>query len=72
MVKKVTATSFLGGSNLVVFKNSANKDAAWAFVRFLSDLKTQATWFTTSGDLPAVTAGWEDPARDNWHDCSPT
>jgi len=62
MVKKVTATSFLGGSNMVVFKNSKNKDAAWAFVKFLSDPKTQATWFTTSGDLPAVTSGWEDPA----------
>jgi len=62
MVKKVTATSFLGGSNVVVFKNSKNKDAAWAFVKFLSDPKTQATWFTTSGDLPAVTSGWEDAA----------
>ena len=62
MVKKVTATSFLGGSNIVVFKNSKNKDAAWAFVKFLSDPKTQATWFTTSGDLPAVQTGWDDPA----------
>jgi multiple sugar transport system substrate-binding protein len=62
MVKKVTATSFLGGSNLVVFKNSQNKDAAWAFVKFLSDPKTQATWYTTSGDLPAVQSGWDDPA----------
>jgi multiple sugar transport system substrate-binding protein len=62
MTKKVTATSFLGGSNVVVFKNSKNKDAAWAFVRFLSDPKTQALWYTTSSDLPAVQSGWEDPA----------
>jgi multiple sugar transport system substrate-binding protein len=62
MTKKVTATSFLGGSNLVVFKESKNKDAAWAFVRFLGDPKTQALWYTTSSDLPAVQSGWDDPA----------
>ncbi len=62
MTKKVTATSFLGGSNLVVYKESQNKDAAWAFVRFLADPATQALWYTTSSDLPAVQAGWEDPA----------
>ena len=60
MTKKVTATSFLGGSNVVVFKNSENKDAAWAFVRFLSDPKTQALWYTTSSDLPAIQSGWEE------------
>jgi multiple sugar transport system substrate-binding protein len=62
MPKKVTGTSFLGGSNVVVFKNSKNKDAAWAFVKFLSDPKTQALWYTTATDLPAVQAGWDDPA----------
>jgi multiple sugar transport system substrate-binding protein len=62
MPKKVTTTSFLGGSNVVVFKNSKNKDAAWAFVKFLSDPKTQALWYTTATDLPAVQAGWDDPA----------
>jgi len=61
MPKKVTGTSFLGGSNVVVFKNSKNKDAAWAFVKFLSDPKTQALWYTTATDLPAVQAGWDDP-----------
>jgi multiple sugar transport system substrate-binding protein len=61
MTKKVSATSFLGGSNLVVYKNSQNKDAAWAFVKFLSDPKTQALWYTTIADLPAVQSGWDDP-----------
>jgi multiple sugar transport system substrate-binding protein len=60
MTSKVSSTSFLGGSNLVVYKNSENKDAAWAFVRFLSDPKTQALWYTTSSDLPAVQSGWEE------------
>jgi multiple sugar transport system substrate-binding protein len=60
MTSKVSSTSFLGGSNLVVYKNSENKDAAWAFVRFLSEPKTQALWYTTSSDLPAVQSGWEE------------
>jgi len=62
MPKKVSATSFLGGSNVVVFKGSKNKDAAWAFVKFLSDPKTQALWYKTATDLPAVQSGWEDAA----------
>jgi multiple sugar transport system substrate-binding protein len=62
MPKKVTGTSFLGGSNVVVFKNSKNKDAAWAFVKFLADPKTQALWYTTATDLPAVQAGWDESA----------
>ena len=62
MPKQDSATSFIGGSNMVVFKNSKNKDAAWAFVKFLSDPKTQALWYTTATDLPAVKAGWDDPA----------
>jgi multiple sugar transport system substrate-binding protein len=62
MTSKTSSTSFLGGSNMVVYKNSKNKDAAWAFVKFLSDPKTQALWYTTATDLPAVQAGWDDPA----------
>jgi multiple sugar transport system substrate-binding protein len=62
MPKKATATSFLGGSNMVVFKNTKNKDAAWAFVKFCSDPKTQALWYTTATDLPAVQSAWDDPA----------
>jgi multiple sugar transport system substrate-binding protein len=62
MPKKVTATSFVGGSNVVVYKASKNKDAAWAFVKFLSDAKTQALWYKTVTDLPAVQAAWDDPA----------
>jgi len=61
MPKKVTATSFLGGSNMVVYKNSKNKDAAWAFVKFVSDPTTQALWYKTVTDLPAVQAAWDDP-----------
>jgi multiple sugar transport system substrate-binding protein len=61
MPKKTTATSFLGGSNVVVFNASKNKPAAWAFVKFLSDPATQALWYKTVTDLPAVQAAWDDP-----------
>ena len=46
---------------MVVYKNSKNKDAAWAFVKFVSDPKTQALWYKTVTDLPAVQSAWTDP-----------
>ncbi len=62
MPTKTSATSFVGGSNLAVFKESANKDAAWAFVNFLSQADTQVTWYEEATVLPAVQAAWDDPA----------
>jgi multiple sugar transport system substrate-binding protein len=61
MPKKVSGTSFLGGSNMVVFSASKNKDAAWAFVKFTADPATQALWYKTVTDLPAVQAAWDNP-----------
>jgi multiple sugar transport system substrate-binding protein len=61
MPKKVTATSFVGGSNMVVFKATKNRDAAWAFVKFVSDPKIQALWYKTVTDLPAVQSAWQEP-----------
>src|SRR6188472_3248531 len=55
-------TSFIGGSNLVVFKDSPNKDAAWAFVQYLSRPDVQAKWYETVTDMPAVKAGWDEAA----------
>jgi multiple sugar transport system substrate-binding protein len=62
MPKKVSSTSFLGGSNLVVYKESKNKDLAWAFVQYLADPRTQLAWYAAVTDLPAVQAAWDDPA----------
>jgi multiple sugar transport system substrate-binding protein len=60
--KKESATSFIGGSILTVFKKSKNRAAAWKFVQFLSQPDTQAAWQKATGDLPAVQAAWKDPA----------
>ena len=61
MPKKLSATSFVGGSDLVVFKSSSNREAAWALVRWLSQPDVQVKWYAATGDLPAVQAAWEDP-----------
>ncbi len=57
-----SATSFIGGSNLGVFKDSGNRDAAWKFVQYLMKPEVQVKWYQTVNDLPAVRAAWEDPA----------
>ena len=59
---KVSGTSFVGGSNVVVFTDSENKDLGWEFVKFLSEPDTQVMWYEEATVLPAVKAGWEDPA----------
>jgi multiple sugar transport system substrate-binding protein len=55
-------TSFVGGSNLGVLSDSDNKDAAWAFIEYLSEPETQITWYETVKDLPSVQSAWDDPA----------
>jgi multiple sugar transport system substrate-binding protein len=62
MPKKVSATSFVGGSNLVVYKDSKNKDLAWKFVQYLTDPTTQVAWYADVADLPAIQSAWDDPA----------
>jgi multiple sugar transport system substrate-binding protein len=59
---KTKSSSFVGGSDLVVFKKSKQRDTAWKFVQWLSDPKTQVKWYQASTDLPAVKSAWQDPA----------
>lgn len=59
---KKASSSFVGGSNFVVFKNSQNRDSAWKFVQWLTDPKVQVKWYQASTDLPSVTSAWTDPA----------
>jgi multiple sugar transport system substrate-binding protein len=55
-------TSFIGGSNLAVFKNAKNRDAAWKFVSYLMKPDVQVKWYQTVSDLPSVQAAWDDDA----------
>jgi multiple sugar transport system substrate-binding protein len=59
MPKQETGTSFVGGSDLVVFESSENKDAAWAFVSYLLEPEVQQKWYTEVSALPSVEAAWE-------------
>ena len=54
--------SFVGGSNLAVFKNTKNRDAAWKLVDWLTQAETQVTWYDLSTDLPSVQSAWDDPS----------
>lgn len=57
-----SSTSFIGGSNLAVFKDAKNRDAAWKFLAWLSKPAVQVQWYKTVSDLPAVQSAWTDPA----------
>ena len=57
----VKSSSFVGGSNLVVFKNTQNRDSAWKLVNWLSEPRTQVQWYGMSTDLPSVKSAWQDP-----------
>jgi multiple sugar transport system substrate-binding protein len=60
--KDKSATSFVGGSNLVVFKDSKNQDAGWKFIEWLSQPEVQIKWRKAAGDLPLVASAWKDPS----------
>jgi multiple sugar transport system substrate-binding protein len=62
MPTKKMSSSFVGGSDFAVFKDSKERDTAWKFVKFLTDPKTQAQWYQQSTDLPSVTTAWKDPS----------
>jgi multiple sugar transport system substrate-binding protein len=55
-------TSWIGGSNLTVFKDSDNKAAAWAFVEYLTRPEVQVKWYDVAAALPSVQSAWDDPA----------
>ncbi|MDI3312350.1 MAG: sugar ABC transporter substrate-binding protein, partial [Thermoanaerobacterium sp.] len=55
-----TNTSFVGGSDLSIFKFSKNKDAAVKFIAFMSKPENQLEWFNLSSDLPASKQAWSD------------
>jgi len=54
--------SLAGGSSLAIFRASAQKDAAWRFVEYLSRPEIQSRFYAMSGDLPARLVSWDAPA----------
>ncbi|HEY8721656.1 sugar ABC transporter substrate-binding protein [Pengzhenrongella sp.] len=54
--------SFMGGSDVAVFKSAKNRDAAWKFIQWLSKPETQVAWYKTTSDLPAVSSAWDTGA----------
>jgi multiple sugar transport system substrate-binding protein len=59
MPERDSKTSFVGGSDLVVFKDAGNKELAWRFVEFLIDPGTQRKWYETVSALPSMESAWE-------------
>lgn len=55
-------TSFVGGGNLAVFKDSDNRESAWKFVRWMTEPETQQAFYDAVGSLPSVKEAWETGA----------
>ena len=54
-------TSFVGGCNWVIFRNSQKKDLAWKWIEFMSRPDIQVNWFKIADSLPSVKKAWKDP-----------
>lgn len=57
-----SGVSMAGGSSLVMFDASPNKDAAWRLITFLSQPEQQARFYAISGNLPPTYEAWQDSA----------
>ncbi len=62
MPQDETGTSFVGGGELAVFKNSKNRETAWKFVEYLTKPEVQAKFYEIATDLPSNQAAWDQPA----------
>ena len=45
--KKVSGTSLIGGSDMVVFKDAKNRDGAWKLAQWLATPEAQIKWYKT-------------------------
>ena len=60
--------SVAGGASFVLFSGSDHKDAAWAWVAYLSRPDVQARFHGMTGNLPPRRSAWNAPAlRDDVH-----
>jgi multiple sugar transport system substrate-binding protein len=56
--KGTSSTSFVGGADFVVLKDSKNKQAAWKFIRWMIEPNTQVNWFKQASVLPSSQKAW--------------
>jgi multiple sugar transport system substrate-binding protein len=54
--------SIAGGSSLVLFRRSRNKDAAWRVIEYLAQPTVQRRLHALTGNLPPRRSTWDDPA----------
>ncbi|MFC3655931.1 sugar ABC transporter substrate-binding protein [Xanthomonas hyacinthi] len=54
-----------GGTSLVIFRKSQQKDAAWKLIEFLSRPQTQARFHALIGDMPPRRSTWAYPSLAN-------
>lgn len=54
--------SVAGGTSLVLFASSRRKDAAWAWIAYLSRPEVQARFHALTGDLPPRRSAWRSAA----------
>jgi len=59
MPQDIRGASFIGGSNLAMFKSSKNKAWAWKFIEFMSTAESQVSWYELSKNLPSLRGAWE-------------
>jgi multiple sugar transport system substrate-binding protein len=59
MPTEKSGTSFVGGGDLMVFKNSKNRDTAWKFVDYLTQEASEQQLYKLVGSLPAVKSAWD-------------
>ena len=57
--------SMAGGASLVIFRQSAKKDAAWKLIEYLSEPAQQIRFYELTQDLPAHREAWRAPAVAN-------
>ncbi len=60
--QRYPGVSLAGGASLAIRRTSAHQDAAWKLIEFLTGTAQQIRFYQLSGNLPARTAAWQDPA----------
>jgi len=57
--------SLAGGSSLSINAKSEHKKAAWKFIEYISEVRTQLKFYKLVSSLPAVKKVWEDSSLVN-------